>query len=175
MMQHLTHDQLIDYIHGALKPADDATVLGHLETCIPCADEYATEVRLSEMLREQAALEEREMPSMIKANVWQLIREAQPSYGARLRAWLRPVYLVPAAAVIAVAAYFGPAYLSHREAPVLIDAAYYLQDHAAMNGSLPFGDRSEAAPAEFQANTVAANQPAAVAIPVAYTANGPQR
>ncbi|MBV9278051.1 MAG: hypothetical protein JOZ97_07440 [Candidatus Eremiobacteraeota bacterium] len=168
MMQHLTNDQLIDYIHGALAPGEDAVVLGHLESCLLCADEYATEVRLSEMLREQAALEQREMPSTIKANIWQLIREAQPSYGARLRAWLRPAYLVPAAAVIALAAYFGPVYLGHHESPVLIDAAYYLQDHAAMNGSLPFGDRSEAAPAEFQANnSVAAEQPAAVAMPVA--------
>jgi len=174
-MQHLTHDQLIDYIHGALTPADDAVVLAHLEGCAPCSGEYATEVRVSEMLREQAAREEREMPSTIKANVWQVIREAQPSYGARILSWLRPAYLVPAAVVIAAAAYFTPAYLGHHETPVLIDAAYYLQDHAAMNGSLPFGDRSEAAPAEFQANSVADNQPAALAMPVAYTANGPQR
>ncbi len=172
-MQHLTNDQLIDYIHGALAPAEDAVVLSHIETCTQCADEYATEVRVSEVLREQASRDEREMPSTIKANVWQLIREAQPSYGARLRAWLRPAYLIPAAAVIAVAAYFGPTYLGHREAPVLIDAAYYLQDHAAMNGAVPFGDRSEAAPAELQSN-VASDQAAAVAVPVAYAVNGPQ-
>ena len=173
MMQHLTNDQLIDYVHGALAPAEDATVLSHLESCTQCADEYATEVRVSEILREHAAREEREMPSTIKANIWQLIRQAQPSYGSRLRAWLRPVYLVPPAAVIAVAAIFGPTYLGHHEAPLLIDAAYYLQDHAAMNGSIPFGDRSEAAPAEFQSN-VSADQTAAIAVPVAYNANGPQ-
>ena len=173
MMQHLTNDQLIDYVHGGLPPAEDAAVLSHLESCTQCADEYATEVRVSEILREHAAREEREMPSTIKANIWQLIRQAQPSYGSRLRAWLRPVYLVPAAAVIAVAAIFGPTYLGHHEAPLLIDAAYYLQDHAAMNGSIPFGDRSEAAPAEFQSN-VSADQTAAIAVPVAYNADGPQ-
>ena len=173
MMQHVTNEQLIDYIHGSLAPAEDAVVLGHLETCLDCADEYATEVRLSEILREQSALEEREMPSTIKANIWQLIRQAQPSYGERLRAWLRPVYLVPAAAVVIAAAVFGPTYFGHHQTPVLIDAGYYLQDHAAMNGSVPFGDRSGVTPAEFQPSA-SSDQTASIATPVAYTANGPQ-
>jgi len=92
-------------VYALAREAEDAAVLAHFETCLACADEYATEVRISEIMQEQAALEAREMPSTIKANIWQLIRQAQPSYGARLRAWLRPAYAIPAAAVIALAAY----------------------------------------------------------------------
>jgi len=172
-MQHITTDRLIDYIHGALVPADDAVVLAHLESCSACADEYAAEVRMSDLLREQATREERELPSMIKANVWQAIREARPTYGARLRAWLRPAFALPVAAVIVAAVFFGPTYLGHRESAPLIDAAYYLEDHAAMNGSVPFGDRSGATPAEFQ-SSASPDQTAAIAVPLAYAANAPQ-
>jgi anti-sigma factor RsiW len=33
MMQHLTNDTLLDYVHGELSPAQDASVYTHIEQC----------------------------------------------------------------------------------------------------------------------------------------------
>lgn len=172
MMEHITTDQLIDYIHGALAPGDDALVHTHLEGCAPCRDEYALEVRLTEMLRDQVSRETFEMPSAIKAHLWQSIRASKPSWATALQTWLRPVYALPVAAAIIVAALL-PTYLGHHETAPLIDAAYYLQDHAAMNGSVPFADRSGATPTEFEAGSNA-DQTAVSVVPVVYTADASQ-
>lgn len=172
-MQHITTDQLIDYIHSALAPAEDAFVHTHLEVCPQCRAEYAVEVRLSEMLRDQAAREAREMPSAIKANLWQLIRDSKPSFGRAVRAWFRPAYALPVAAAIILSAYLAPTYLGNHAGPPTIDAAYYLQDHAAMNGSVPFGDRSGATPAEYESGS-SVDQTAVNTVPVVFTADTTQ-
>lgn len=170
MMEHITTDQLIDYIHGALAAGDDASVHTHLGGCAPCRNEYAAEVRLTEMLRDQASREMLEMPSAIKAHLWQSIRASKPSWATTLQAWLRPAYALPVAAALIVAAALLPTYLGHHANAPLIDAAYYLQDHAAMNGSVPFADRSGAMPAEFETGSNA-DQTAVSVVPGVYIAD----
>ncbi|HEY8314467.1 MAG TPA: zf-HC2 domain-containing protein [Candidatus Baltobacteraceae bacterium] len=171
MMQHLTNPQLIDYIHGALAPEEDASVHAHLESCALCREEYATEVALTELLRKQAALEERDMPSTVKAAIWQQIRDARPSPATRILAWLRPAIAIPVAAAIVLAAYFGLHSQQASAAPT-IDAAYLLQDHAAMNSTVPFGDRSGADAAELQSGSSGSADETAVNVqPAIYTAD----
>lgn len=170
-MQHLTNEQLIDFLHNGLSPEEDAAVHAHLSDCSLCSGAHAAEVQLSEMLRNQARLEERELPPMLKASIWKQIREAEPAPAQRLLAWLRPAYAIPVAAVLLVAAFVAPAYMhgSRDQAPT-IDAAYYLQDHAAMNSSVPFADHSGSNPSEFEM-TSNLDQTAVASVPVVYTAD----
>lgn len=140
MTDHLTNETLIDYMHGALTPQEDAAVYAHMETCAVCRAEYDAEVALSEVIREQARREERELPPMLKAELWERIRSAQPSPVQRLVGRIRLGFAIPIAAAIALAAYFGPSLFGAQ--PPAIEAAYYLQDHAALNNTVPFNDRT---------------------------------
>ena len=171
MMQHLTSETLIDYMHGALSPQEDAAAFAHLETCETCRKEYDAEAALTEMLRAHAVREEREMPAMLKAEIWSRIRDEQPSPWSRLAGWFRPAVAIPAAAAIALAAYFGTAYLGPHGAPS-IAASYYLRDHAALNGTMPFNDRSSMSPADLEsAAAVNTQETAVVVVPASYTAD----
>jgi anti-sigma factor RsiW len=171
MMQHLTNDQLLDYVHGELTPADDASVYAHIEQCEPCRAEYESEVALGEMLRAHAAREERELPSAVKAEIWERVRSGKPSAWSRAFGWMRPAIAVPVAAAIAVAAYFGTTHLGPQGAPA-IEAAYYLQDHAAMNSTIPFSDHTSANPVDLEAAAAVATQQTAVNVEAAsYTAD----
>lgn len=168
MMEHSTAEQLIDYIHGQLKPDHDARMHAHLADCSRCRDEYQAEVQLSEMLRNQAALEDLELPSMVKANIWQAVRTLEPSPLERLRVFLRPVYALPVAATLVVALFFAPAYMHRSGPPPTIDAAYFLEDHSAMGSVVPFSDHGGVTSSEFEAS---ANEQSAVnAVPVVMTA-----
>lgn len=170
-MQHPTTEQLIDYVHGALSPENDAFLYAHIEDCSMCRAEHDAEVTLTEMLRNQATVEERELPPMLKAAIWQAVRESQPSMLDHLRAWLRPAYAIPVVVALLAGAYFAPAYFHPvSNSPQSIDAAYYLQDHAAMNGAVPFGDHSGASSSEFEM-TAALDQTAVNSVPVVYTAD----
>jgi anti-sigma factor RsiW len=171
MMQHLNHEKLVDYMHGALSPQEDAAVYAHIEACDECRKELEAETALTEMLRSYAVREEREFPSTLKAEIWSRIRAAQPSAWTRLRDWLRPAVAVPVAAAIALAAYFGTTHLNGPGAPS-IEAAYYLQDHAALNSTVPFSDRSSISPVDLEnGNSVDTTQQTAVRVQEAtYTA-----
>ncbi|MDQ6823592.1 MAG: zf-HC2 domain-containing protein [Candidatus Eremiobacteraeota bacterium] len=167
MTQHLTTEQLVDYVHSALSPGEDASIHAHLDDCGHCRDDYAAEVSLTEALRKQAILEERELPGVVKAAIWSEIRNARPSPISRLAALWRPAIALPLAAVLALAVYFGPGVL-HRQAQdsPSIEAAYYLQDHAALNNTVPFGDRTGANPAALEnPSPVFAEQTAVIARP----------
>lgn len=157
MNHDLASQLLIDYVHGALEPADDAAVYEHVEHCDPCRAQLADELALTELLRRQAQLEERDLPAGVSATIWERVRAAQPSVGARIASWLRPAFAVPVAAAIALAAYFGVTYLGPHGAPS-IEAAYYLQDHAALNNTVPFSGQQIAAEAEPAAYTADASQ-----------------
>jgi predicted anti-sigma-YlaC factor YlaD len=171
MTQHLTNDILIDYMHGALTPQKDAEVYAHMETCDVCRAEYDAEVSLSEALRAHARREEREMPPMLKAEIWERIREAQPSPASRLLAWLRPAVALPIAAALAIAAYFGPSVFGPHGAPA-IEASYYLQDHAALNSTIPFSDHGSMSPVDMETAATVNTQQTAVNIQAAsYTAD----
>ena len=169
MMQHLTNETLIDYMHGALKPQDDAAVYAHIESCDACRREYDAELALSDMLRAHAAREERELPATLKAEIWSRIRDAKPSAQSRFFGWFRLSVAVPIAAALALAAYFGTTQFGPG-APT-IEASYYLQDHAALNGTVPFNDRNSANPVDLEHAAAVDTQQAAVPIEAsAYTA-----
>jgi predicted anti-sigma-YlaC factor YlaD len=140
MTEHLANQTLIDYMHAGLGPEQDAHVYAHIESCAACRSDYDAELALSDMLRTYATRETRELPSSVKAEIWERIRAARPSPLRNLADWLRPAVTLPVAAALALGIYFGTSYLGpHGIAP--IDAAYYLQDHAALNSMVPFSDR----------------------------------
>jgi predicted anti-sigma-YlaC factor YlaD len=125
----------VDYLHGELAPEDDALAHVHLSTCAACRREIDLESNLTEVLQKMAAAEEQEMPSLIKAAVWQQIRDAQPGPVARFAAWLRspvaiPAFGVPAFAVLLVGGWLASPYGHSAGTAPTIDAAYYLQAHA---------------------------------------------
>lgn len=172
-MTHLTHEQLIDYMHGAMGPVQDASVYEHLESCEPCRKVYDSELALTDLLRQHAALEEREFPATLKAEIWSRIRAEEPPVWARFASWVRLSFAVPVAAAIALAAYFGTSYPWTPPGPS-IEAAYYLQDHAELNSTIPFSDRN-AASADLMNATSVDNQQSAVPVSSAeYTADASQ-
>jgi anti-sigma factor RsiW len=132
-MNHLTSAQLSDFVHGELSPANDALAHAHLADCGVCRAEYDAEIALGEALRAAAHAEELEFPSIIKAVVWERIREMPPSPVARLSAWLRPLVAVPVAAALLLGVWFASPYAPHGTSPT-VDAAYYLEAHAASSG-----------------------------------------
>lgn len=141
-MNHITDEQLIDYLHQALAPEEDAAVHAHLDTCGPCASSYQDEAALTEALRARASAEERDLPSGVVASVWAAVEASRSrSLLARLMTstWLRPAVFLPLAAVIVMALLILPR-LGPSAPAQTIDVAYYLQDHAAMGSTMPFAD-----------------------------------
>ncbi len=144
MIQHLTSDQIVDFIHGEETPAGDARAHAHLASCATCRAEADAEIALREYLRTAAAADEREMPSAIKAAVWEQVRAARPGPFAALAALLRPVVAIPVAAVVlAVGVLASP--LGHHESRPTIAASYYLQTHAAQSSQSPLSERANQA------------------------------
>ncbi|MEO9263426.1 MAG: zf-HC2 domain-containing protein [Candidatus Baltobacteraceae bacterium] len=154
-LQHPTQDQLIDYIHRELTPADDATILMHIEACGACRAQYEIEARLSEALRVHARATERDLPAGVINRIWDAVDTAPAlSWSQRLRATLRPAIAVPIAAMLAVAIYFGAGATHRAEGPqATIDAAYYLDDHAALTSTVPFGE-GNAVPSQLRNDQV---------------------
>jgi len=144
MNNHLSTDLLVDFIHGELPPQDDALAHAHIATCAACRSELDLELSLGEALRAAVASEEREMPSLVAAAVWQQIREAQPGPIARLAAFLRPAVAVPAAAVILLAGGWFASPYAHRPnaATRTVNAAYYFEAHAAQAADTPLSERT---------------------------------
>lgn len=170
MIDHPTNAELIDYIHGALAAEADASVYAHLEVCPRCREEYAAEVTLSELLRREATREEREIPPTVKGEIWKRIRNAEPTGFARFRAFFRPAVALPLAVAIALIAFLGPVYERAQHGAPSIDASYYLQGHAAMNGTVPFSDQTGADPSALE--NVSATYPAqgvTAMAPASYT------
>ncbi len=84
---------------------------------------------------------------------------------------MRPSFAIPIAAAIALAAYFGTSYLGPQGAPS-IEASYYLQDHAAMNGTIPFSDRNSTNPVDLENAPTLSTKSAPVIVEAAsYTAD----
>ena len=90
MTEHLANPLLIDYMHAGLTPEEDARVYAHLEACPACRAEYDAELALTDLLRAYALSETRELPPMLKADLWERIRAARPSPLQTLAGWLRP-------------------------------------------------------------------------------------
>jgi predicted anti-sigma-YlaC factor YlaD len=157
MNQHISTDQLVDFLHHALAPEDDAALHAHLIECAPCRTAYQEEAALSEALQSHARATERELPQGVEARIWDALERAssQPTIAERLRAWFRPMVTVPLVAVVALAIVFMPRYVQEQASPT-IDAGYYLQDHAAMNGTVPFADSTAAVPVSLTTTADAA-------------------
>jgi anti-sigma factor RsiW len=131
MNDHISTDLLLDYLHGELAPEDDAMTHAHLAACAACRREYDAEASLSDALRAAAKAEEREMPSMISAQVWERVRSAQPGPLARVAGWFRPALALPVAAALVLGGWFATT--SHGKPTV--DVMYYLQTHASQSGT----------------------------------------
>lgn len=169
MTEHLANQLLIDYMHAGLSPEEDARVYAHLEACPACRAEYDAELALTDLLRTYALAETRELPPTLKADLWERIRAARPSPLQSLAGWLRPAVALPMAAAIALAAYFGTSYMGPRGAAP-IDAAYYLQDHAVFNSTVPFSDRASTSSGDLETGS-SAKATNAVALAASYTAD----
>jgi predicted anti-sigma-YlaC factor YlaD len=141
-MNHLTQEQLIDYLHGELPAGEDARTMAHIDACASCRAAYETEAALSDALRRYATQSERELPPDVRAGIWQSIEEgSRVSARERMRGFLRPAigFALAAAAAIAIAIGVSP---HHTGGPV-IDALYYLDDHAALASSVPFSGAND--------------------------------
>jgi anti-sigma factor RsiW len=156
--QHITDEELIDYLRGELDPAKDASILAHLESCADCRAQYDAQAQLTETLRGFARESERDLPQGVVASIWDAVERVDTpvSIWERLAAFLRPAIAVPVAAVLLVAMYFGLA--AHRGDVVpAINAAYYLEDHAALNTTVPFSEGA-ALPATLEHDETGADQ-----------------
>ena len=151
MTTHYDRESLIDYLHGALTPRADAAVFAHLASCTACNAIYDEEASLGELLRTAARSEELELPSLVKARVWDAVRHETPSWAQRLRTSWGPRIALPVAAALAIAAYIGPN-LRHTQ-PVIagVNASYYLDEHNAQAQQNPFGPG--ASPAVYTADS----------------------
>ena len=146
---HYNADILNDYLHGALGPERDATIHAHLEACPPCRALYEEVATVRDWLRAAARADEREFPSMIRARVWEAVRNSPPpvSFLDRLRAAWRPMIAVPMAAAIAVFAYLGVPGIHGSGQPAGVAATYLLEEHAALASDNPLADRGLIVPA----------------------------
>ena len=81
MTTHYDRDTLIDYLHGEMTAADDAAIHAHVAACGDCRTLRDEESALGDLLRAAAAADERELPSMVKAKIWDAVRR---EHGAQL-------------------------------------------------------------------------------------------
>ncbi len=141
-MKHYSDDDLIDYLHGELTDAVDVRVHAHLLECSDCRTRYDAEARLTELLQASPLAAERELPALIRAQVWAAIREAEPTLLDRIRVFVRPVVAVPLAAMVALSLYVGiPGLHGDRAANApTVAAAYYFEEHAAEGQENPLAD-----------------------------------
>lgn len=149
MKQHLNSAILIDYLHHELSPSEDAEVLAHLQSCQACTQELNIEASITDRLRATARAAQMEMPAGMRSAIMARIAEQRPNPWEALRAWLRPLVVVPVAAAVATAAFLlGPA-LSPAPSTNRVPVSYYLQQYAAHAQQNPLADRSTAIMASF--------------------------
>jgi anti-sigma factor RsiW len=168
MTTHYDRETLIDYLHGALTPQADAAVFAHLEACTSCTAVFNEEAALGEALRTAARAEELELPSLVKARVWDAVRRERPSWSERLRASWAPRIAVPVAAVLVLAAYLGPI-VRHPEPVAGVNASYFLDEHNAQTQQNPFGPG--ASPAVYTSDAQDRGNPASSAASYIDTAD----
>jgi anti-sigma factor RsiW len=142
--EHLNSDTLIDYLHGELDAQDDARAMQHIVACAQCSALHDEQAALTDTLRAYARATERELPAGVTARIWDAIERENfaPSWLERAQAFLRPAYALPIAAALVVALYLGITTPQHGQALANIDATYYLEDHAALTGTVPFSEGS---------------------------------
>jgi anti-sigma factor RsiW len=92
--------ELTAYVDGELPAADMAAVQAHLLGCVDCR---STEALLRHALENLQALPAFEVSPGLRRRVLERLDQKPASLGERLRALLRPVVLVPAAAAFLTA------------------------------------------------------------------------
>jgi len=139
---HPSLEQLVEFLHGELAAPQDAAVHAHLAACSQCANAYEAEASLTEVLRAHAKAGERELPSGVVAAIRAAVeRPRQISGWENLRALLRPAFAIPAAAALGIALYLGTSAWHNRSAGATpINAAYYVNNHAALTAAAPFSE-----------------------------------
>jgi anti-sigma factor RsiW len=139
---HVPIESLIDYLHHELAPGDDAVVMAHVATCSDCHALYDEQTHLNDALRVYGAATERELPAGVVARIWDAVEteRSAPTMMQSLAAWFRPMVALPIAAVLALALYVGIAHPKFPGTVAVIDAAYYIDDHAALTGTVPFSE-----------------------------------
>jgi predicted anti-sigma-YlaC factor YlaD len=158
---HPPLEQLVEFLHGELPAPQDALVHAHLAACSQCANAYEAEASLTEILRAHATSQERELPGAIAAAIRDAIeRPRQARAWEMIRSMLRLVLVIPAAAAIAVALYFGTSAWHHRPAAATpINAAYYVDNHAALTADAPFSEDAPIPVVLTSGDTAGAEQP----------------
>jgi len=116
---------------------------------VQCRTLYDEAAQVRDWLRAAARAEELEFPSMIKARVWDAVRNAPPAptLADRLRSFWRPMVAVPVAAALAVFAYMGVPAVHGSGQPAGVAATYLLEEHAALASDNPLADRGLIVPA----------------------------
>jgi anti-sigma factor RsiW len=137
---HPSIEQIVDYLHGELPPAQDAAMHAHLAGCPPCDERRAEEAAIGEALRAHVRAAERELPAGIAQRIRDATERSRESAWERVGAFFRPIVLIPTAAAVAVALFLVGYGWHNATAPTEIDAASYVNDHAAMAAGAPFGD-----------------------------------
>jgi anti-sigma factor (TIGR02949 family) len=160
--QHVTPETLVEYLHGELPAEQDASIHAHLADCTACSEAYEAEAQLSDLIRTHARAEERELPPGVVARIRDAVAVSERPWWARLTGSLRPLALGTA---IAAGLIFGTflslrTFHSHAQAST-IDAAYYLDDHAALAATTPFGEGTVLPVSLSDGTTESEEQPAA--------------
>lgn len=150
--EHPTAEQLNDYVHGELPEHQDADVHAHLAACAPCAEAHEMEARLGEVLREHARANERDLPPGFAQRIVDAAIASEPQtapWWDSLARLLRPAIAIPALAAIALAVYITMVATNQGTVQTAtIDAATYLDNHAALATDMPFAENA-AAPDTF--------------------------
>jgi anti-sigma factor RsiW len=139
--QHPSIDQLVDYVHGELSARDDAAIHAHMAVCADCAEARDMEVRLGELLRRHAREEERELPPGLTTAIYARASSEPiaPWWSwERLSETPRQALAVPVAAAIVLAIYAMSGGWHGAPKSDAIDAAYYIENHAALASTMPF-------------------------------------
>ena len=147
---HPSADRIGDYVAGELAPHEDASIHAHLAACTECSDVRDSEVRMREMLRAHARATERDLPLGFAARIVEVAvaSESRDPWWRSLAAALKPAFAVPAVAAVALALYFTMGGNHRQVAGASVDAAAYVEHHAALAMDMPFSE-GVPAPATF--------------------------
>jgi len=155
---HPSVEELVDYMHCELTPERDAAVHAHLGDCSSCSQMRDSEASLTELLRAHANAEERDLPPSVIAGIRSAVARPMRPAWSPLHLLLRPAVAVGAAAAVAAIVYFGnPAW--HAGPPLTrIEAAYYFDNHTALNATTPFS-HEPAMPVTLTSDSSTGEQP----------------
>ena len=137
---HPSIERIVDYLHGELSPAEDAVIYAHFAACPECDAKRTEELAITDALHAYARSTERDMPAGLTTRIRAAAMQSSPGAWQYFIRAFRPIVMVPAAAAVALAIYIGYSSWHHAGSPPGIQAAYYVNNHAAMAASAPFGD-----------------------------------